>query len=185
MSTPKLNVVLVHPEIPHNTGAIGRLCVGVDATLHLIRPLGFAITDRNVQRAGLDYWEHLDLIIHDDWNAFLKQQQPEQLYFASTKGQPSVYECEFRPNSYLVFGSESSGLPEEMYHRYAADLYCIPMPGQHARSLNLANAVAVVLYEAYRQLACQVEQHGRVKTPRARAHHNAFQRSEPHARIDR
>jgi tRNA (cytidine/uridine-2'-O-)-methyltransferase len=151
METLPLNIVLVHPGIPHNTGAIGRLCVGLDAKLHLIRPLGFVITDRNVQRAGLDYWEHLDLTIHDDWNAFLESEQPQQLCFASTKGERSYLDCRYDPGCYLVFGSESNGLPDHFYKDYADDLYQIPMPGTHARSINLANSTAIMMYEAYRQ----------------------------------
>ncbi|MBT3193533.1 MAG: tRNA (uridine(34)/cytosine(34)/5-carboxymethylaminomethyluridine(34)-2'-O)-methyltransferase TrmL, partial [Verrucomicrobia bacterium] len=102
MSTHPLNVVLVHPGIPQNTGAIGRLCVGLDARLHLIRPLCFAITDRNIQRAGLDYWEHLDITIHGDWEQFLKTESPEQLCFASTKGHQSYLDCDYSQGCYLV-----------------------------------------------------------------------------------
>jgi tRNA (cytidine/uridine-2'-O-)-methyltransferase len=151
MSKRPINVVLVHPGIPQNTGAIGRLCVGLGAALHLIRPLCFAITDRNIQRAGLDYWEHLDLTIHDDWDAFLESEQPQQLCFASTKGQRSYLEGRYAEGCYLVFGSESNGLPDAFYETYADALYQIPMPGKHARSINLANSVAIMMYEAYRQ----------------------------------
>lgn len=148
-----LNVVLLQPEIPHNTGAIGRLCVGLDIRLHLIRPLGFTLYSGRVKRAGLDYWEHVRLSVHDDWDAFLVSESPDRLVFASTHGERSLYECSFREGDYLVFGSESSGLPESFYDRYRDELYCIPMPGQHARSINLANAVAVGVYEAFRQLS--------------------------------
>jgi len=151
MNTPAINIVLVHPAIPHNTGAIGRLCVGIEARLHLIRPLGFVITDRYVQRAGLDYWEHLDLIIHDDWKSFVEVENPRQLCFATTKGKQSYLEGNYPNNCYLVFGSESHGLPEDFYTIYADSLYQIPMPGEHSRSINLANAVAIMMYEAYRQ----------------------------------
>ena len=151
METLPLNIVLVHPGIPQNTGSIGRLCVGLDAKLHLIRPLGFVITDRNVQRAGLDYWEHLDLTIHDNWNAFLESEKPQQLCFASTKSKRSYLDCRYDPGCYLVFGSESNGLPDHFYEDYADDLYQIPMPGKHARSINLANSAAIMMYEAYRQ----------------------------------
>ncbi len=146
-----LNIVLVHPEIPHNTGAIGRLCVGLDATLHLVRPLGFALTERQLRRAGLDYWEHVRLKIHDDWASYLRDAAPSALVFCSTRGTRDIYAAEYPAGVHLVFGSESAGLPAPLYREHADQLYRIPMPGPHGRSLNLANAVAVVAYEAYRQ----------------------------------
>jgi len=155
MQNSKINIVLVHPGIPQNTGAIGRLCVGLDAELHLIRPMAFQITEKNVRRAGLDYWQYLKLTIHDDWESFLTNSRPEQLCFASTKAERPYTDCRFQDDCYIVFGSESHGLPETFYRKYADRLYRIPMPGPHARSLNLANSVAVMMYEAYRQL-CSV-----------------------------
>ena len=151
MKTP-LNVVLVRPEIPHNTGAIGRLCVGLDCRLHLVRPLGFHLSDKYVQRAGLDYWEALALTVHDSWERFLADERPERLFFLSTHGTRSLYDARFQAGDYLIFGSEGSGLPKELYERYADALFKIPMPGEHARSINLANAVSIAVYEAYRQL---------------------------------
>jgi len=151
MPTP-LNIVLVKPEIPHNTGAIGRVCVGLDCPLHLVRPLGFRLTDRHLRRAGMDYWEHLDLRVHDSWDGFLDAVRPTRLYFLSTRGECSLYDCVFEPGDALVFGSESRGLPDDFYDRYRDRLFRIPMPGPHARSLNLANAVSIAVYEAYRQL---------------------------------
>jgi tRNA (cytidine/uridine-2'-O-)-methyltransferase len=151
MSLP-LHLVLVNPEIPHNTGAIGRLCVGLDAPLHLIRPLGFALTSAWVKRAGMDYWAHLDLRLHHNWEDFLDTVRPGHLHFASTRGRQSLYACTFAPGDALVFGNESRGLPEPWYTQYAGQLFHIPMPGPHARSLNLANAAAVVAYEALRQM---------------------------------
>lgn len=151
MTTP-LNVVLVHPEIPHNTGAIGRLCVGLDCSLHLIKPLGFHLSDRYVQRAGLDYWQFLRLSVHDSWEDFLRSVGESRLFFLSTHGDRSLYECEFQANDTLVFGSEGSGLPGSYYDRYRERLFKIPMPGAHARSINLANSVSIAVYEAYRQL---------------------------------
>jgi tRNA (cytidine/uridine-2'-O-)-methyltransferase len=152
MSKPNINIVLINPQIPQNTGSIGRLCVGLDANLHIIRPMGFTITDRNVQRAGLDYWKHLKLFIHDDWDTFLKTENPQHIYFGSTKGTQLHTDCSYDDNCYLIFGSESNGLPEKLYTEYKDKLYQIPMPGEHARSLNLANSVAVMMYEAYRQI---------------------------------
>ncbi len=145
--------MLLHPEIPHNTGAIGRLCVGLDAPLHIIRPLGFDLSDRNLRRAGLDYWPHLRLHVHESWDAFLKAESPTRIMLASTKGSASYLDWRFAPGDCVVFGSESSGLPPAFYSKYADLLYRIPMPGPHARSINLANAAAIVLYEAYRQMA--------------------------------
>ncbi len=152
MSQVPINVVLVAPQIPHNTGAIGRLCVGLGAALHLIRPLGFMLSSSAIRRSGLDYWPHLDVTVHDHWEAFLAATQPRHLCFASTKGSTSFYDCHFTPGCFLVFGNEGEGLPPDFYNRYAGDLWQIPMPGEHARSLNLATAVAIVMYEAYRQL---------------------------------
>jgi tRNA (cytidine/uridine-2'-O-)-methyltransferase len=150
-----LNVVLVEPEIPHNTGAIGRLCVGLGARLHLIRPLGFRIDDAYVRRCGLDYWQHLDLRVHASWDAFRAGEAAAdtgRFFFFSTKGAHSLYGCRFRPGDCLVFGGETRGFPAEFYEEYRERLCRIPMPGEHARSINLANAVAIAAYEAYRQL---------------------------------
>jgi len=148
-----LHIVLVKPEIPHNTGAVGRLCVGLDCALHLIRPLGFHLSDHYVQRAGLDYWEFLRLTVHDSWDDFLATVHPPRLFFLSTRGQHSLYDCTFGEGDALVFGNEGKGLPDEFYTRYADSLFKIPMPGEHARSINLANAVSITAYEAYRQLS--------------------------------
>jgi tRNA (cytidine/uridine-2'-O-)-methyltransferase len=151
MSFP-LHIVLVKPEIPHNTGAIGRVCVGLDCPLHLIKPLGFRLSEQHLRRAGLDYWEHLRLTVHDSWDDFLEAVHPPRLLFLSTRGETSLYDCAFQPDDALVFGNEGSGLPKEFYTRYSDRLFQIPMPGEHARSINLANAVSITAYEAYRQL---------------------------------
>ncbi len=147
-----VHVVLHEPEIPHNTGAIGRTCVSLDVRLHLIQPMGFTLVERNLHRAGLDYWPHVDHRIHRCWEHFLAEEKPGRMLFASTKGRKSYLDCSFAAGDYLVFGGESRGLPAEFYDRYRDNLYRIPMPGPHSRSLNLANAASVVLYEAYRQL---------------------------------
>ena len=146
-----INIVLVAPEIPHNTGAIGRVCVNLEARLHLIKPLGFSITESHVRRAALDYWPHLDLTVHDSWQSFMLQEQPRALCMLSSRGKRSLYDGDLHNVSHLVFGNESSGLPAEMYSNYADLLFQIPMPGPHARTLNLANAVSVAAYEKYRQ----------------------------------
>lgn len=150
-----LNLVLVHPKIPQNTGSIGRMCVCLDARLHLIRPLGFSLDESHVRRAGLDYWQHVDLNLHDSWDAFLQQEQPERLFFASTRGTKPYWDYAFQPRDYLVFGCETSGLPESLYQNYRDSLFRIPMPGKHQRSLNLATSTAIIAYEAYRQITVQ------------------------------
>jgi tRNA (cytidine/uridine-2'-O-)-methyltransferase len=146
------SIVLVRPEIPHNTGAIGRLCVGLGVPLNLIRPIGFRLDEKSVERAGLDYWKNLDLRIHDTWEDYLESEKPERLFILSTHGEHSLYECEFGPSDALVFGNESSGLPKEFYEKYKDRLFKIPMPGKFARSINLANAVSIAAYECYRQI---------------------------------
>ena len=152
-----LNVVLVLPEIPQNTGAIGRLCVCLDATLHLIKPLGFQLDEKSLRRAGLDYWQHLDKKIHDSWKTFLSSEQPQRMFFSSTKGAKPYFEFCFKLGDYLIFGSESKGFPNEFYNCYSDHLYLIPMPGKNARSHNLANAVSIVVYEAFRQIQLSTE----------------------------
>ena len=149
---PSFSIVLVRPEIPHNTGAIGRLCVGLGVPLHLIRPLGFHLDDQSVARAGLDYWPFLELTVHDTWDDYLAAESPERLFFLSTHGEKSLYDASFSAGDALVFGCESAGLPKELYERYRESLFRIPMPGEHARSINLANAVSIAAYECYRQL---------------------------------
>ncbi|MCH2206788.1 MAG: tRNA (cytidine(34)-2'-O)-methyltransferase [Lentisphaerales bacterium] len=146
-----MNIVLVAPLIPQNTGAIGRLCVCTDARLHLIEPLGFIIDDKHIKKAGMDYWKHLDVTIHPDWQSFLDSEQPQSMSFLSTRGKKSLYDIEFTKHDYLVFGNESDGLPRDFYKIYEDDLFLIPMPGQNSRSHNLANSVSIALYEAMRQ----------------------------------
>ena len=149
------NIVLVAPEIPQNTGTIGRLCVSTETRLHLVRPLGFSLEDKYVKRAGMDYWPHLDLTIYENWEEFLKKNPEANLLFISTKGETCFWDAQYRPGDYLVFGRESSGLPPEFYERYRKRLVLIPMEGKFHRSLNLANAASIVLYEALRQRRCR------------------------------
>ena len=146
------SIVLLRPEIPHNTGAIGRLCVGLGVKLNLVRPLGFCLDDKSVARAGLDYWPHLEKAIHDTREDYLASERPRRLFFLSTRGMRSLYDCSFEPGDALVFGNEGHGLPADFYTRYEECLFRIPMPGEHARSINLANAVSIAAYECYRQL---------------------------------
>jgi len=144
------NVVLVEPEIPPNTGNIGRLCLATGSRLHLIKPLGFAIDDRTLKRAGLDYWKEVDVRLWDSFEELLKaEEQKARLFFLTTKSDRAYYDVRFRPGDFLVFGRETKGLPEAMLAANRERLLTIPMEG--TRSLNLATAVAIVLFEAMRQ----------------------------------
>ncbi|OVE82625.1 tRNA (uridine(34)/cytosine(34)/5-carboxymethylaminomethyluridine(34)-2'-O)-methyltransferase TrmL [bacterium K02(2017)] len=144
-------IVLVQPDIPQNTGNIGRLCVGLDAELHLVYPLGFILDDKRVKRAGLDYWQHLKLIKHDSWDDFLKTYPDDRKFFLTTKTKQSYTAINFEKNDFLIFGCETKGLPKEILEKHWDQAVTIPMIGK-IRSLNLSNAVAVVSYEAMRQI---------------------------------
>ncbi len=148
---PLLHVVLVEPEIAANTGAIGRTCVAVGAMLWLVRPLGFHIDDRSVKRAGLDYWEHLRYQVVDDLDEAARRIEPGRLWWFSTKAARVYTEAPFRPGDALVFGPESRGLPRKWIEADPERALRIPMRPE-ARSLNLANAAAVGLYEAFRRI---------------------------------
>jgi tRNA (cytidine/uridine-2'-O-)-methyltransferase len=145
------NIVLVRPEIPQNTGNIGRLCVNTGSRLHLIKPLGFSLDDKYIKRAGMDYWKHVDVVTYEDVEDFFCRNINSCFYFFSTKGEKKYWDCDFAPGSFLVFGNEGSGFPEYFYEKHMNEMYVIPMPGKHARSMNLANAAAVVLYEGIRK----------------------------------
>ncbi len=145
-----LNIVLFEPEIPQNTGNIGRTCVATNTRLHLIEPLGFRLNDKTVKRAGMDYWEDLDVTRYDDFNDFMERNPGAKIYMATTKA-PNVYtEVNYEPDCYIMFGKESAGIPEEILVHHKEDSIRIPMVGE-IRSLNLSNSVAIVLYEALRQ----------------------------------
>jgi tRNA (cytidine/uridine-2'-O-)-methyltransferase len=144
------NVVLVEPEIPPNTGNVGRLCLATGSTLHLIKPLGFAIDDRTLKRAGLDYWKEVDVRLWDSLEELLEAQaQTARLFFLTTKSDRAYCDVRFQSGDFLVFGRETKGLPEAMLAANRERLLTIPMQG--TRSLNLATAVAIVLFEAVRQ----------------------------------
>jgi tRNA (cytidine/uridine-2'-O-)-methyltransferase len=144
------NVVLVEPEIPPNTGNIGRLCLATGSTLHLVKPLGFAIDDRTLKRAGLDYWKEVEVRLWDSLEELLKSQgEKSRLFLLTTKSGRAYYDVRFRPGDFLVFGRETKGLPEAVLAAHSERLLTIPMQG--TRSLNLATAVAIVLFEAVRQ----------------------------------
>ena len=147
----KYNIVLVHPEIPQNTGNIGRLCVSTNTRLHLIEPLGYSLDDKYIKRSGMDYWQYLDVTVYSSWNDFIEKNPDAELYFLSTKAEKVYWDCPYNDGSYLVFGSEGAGLPEEFYDKYKEQLYILPMEGKFHRSLNLANSVAVTLYEGLRR----------------------------------
>ncbi len=149
---PPLQVVLVEPQIPPNTGNIARLCAATGSRLHLVRPLGFKVSDRTVKRAGLDYWDSVDLSVHDDFPSFLSSSKPRQVFLLSTRGARSYTEAVFSPGDALVFGSETAGLPEALLAQHPGNVLAIPQRTEAVRSLNLANAVSIVLYEAMRQL---------------------------------
>jgi tRNA (cytidine/uridine-2'-O-)-methyltransferase len=144
------NVVLVEPEIPPNTGNVGRLCLATRSTLHLIKPLGFSIDDRELKRAGLDYWREVDVRLWDSFAALHSaQNENARFFFLTTKSKRPYYKVAFAPGDFLVFGRETKGLPEALLRDRVGDLLTIPMHG--TRSLNLATAVAIVLFEAERQ----------------------------------
>lgn len=148
-----LNIVLHQPEIPHNTGAAGRLALATDATLHLIKPLGFSLDDKQVRRVGLDYWKDVKLKVWESFEEFLENvPNHSRMFFLSTKGKKSHWQTEFQKGDYLVFGKETKGLPDEIRNRFQSQLLTIPMEECSTRSLNLASSVAIVLYEAYRQI---------------------------------
>ncbi|GIW44570.1 MAG: putative tRNA (cytidine(34)-2'-O)-methyltransferase [Candidatus Binatia bacterium] len=151
---PLLHVVLVAPEIPQNTGSIARLCAATYCRLHLVRPLGFSLEDRYLKRAGLDYWPYVDLQVHDHWEGCATQLggDSRQFYFFSARAERTYWSARYRPGDVLVFGSETRGLPEELRRQYADRLYVIPIDHPRVRSLNLSNAVAIVVYEALRQM---------------------------------
>jgi len=144
------NVVLVEPEIPPNTGNIGRLCLATRSTLHLVKPLGFSLDDRELRRAGLDYWEEVPLQLWDSFDALLRSQPSGTRYFfLTTKSKRPYYEVRFQRDDFLVFGRETKGLPQDLLA--ANTNHCITIPMDGTRSLNLATAVAIVLFEAVRQ----------------------------------
>ena len=145
-----LNIVLHEPEMPANTGNIGRTCVAAGARLQLIEPMGFRINEKTVQRAGLDYWDKLDVTIYDDYNDFLEKNPNAKIYMATTKAHKTYCDVNYEDDCYIMFGKESAGIPEEILVDHEDTCIRIPMVGD-IRSLNLSNSVAIVLYEALRQ----------------------------------
>ena len=144
--------MLVAPEIPQNTGSIARLCAATYTRLHLIRPLGFSLDDRYLKRAGLDYWPHVDWHVYDSWDVFRRQHRDGRFHFYSARASRCYLEARYRTADFLVFGRETKGLPSALLASHRDDTYVIPISSPHVRSLNLSNAVSIVVYEAFRQL---------------------------------
>ena len=147
------NVVLVHPEIPPNTGNVIRLCANTGCALHLVRPLGFSLEDKHMKRAGLDYWEYATLKIHDSFDAFLEAEKPDRtrMFAMTTKGSSVFSSLSFKPGDWFIFGSEGSGLPEDIRSQFPLEQRIRLPIRPNNRSLNLSNAVAVTVFEAWRQ----------------------------------
>lgn len=146
MSDPRLKIVLVTPEIPWNTGAIGRTCVALNLELILIKPLGFSLDEKSVRRAGTDYWKHVNLTQYDDWQSFITAR--EQLYFFEEHGAQNLYAPTYDPDGYLVFGCESAGLPDSILNGMEDRTFHLPMLSEKVRSLNLANVATAVIFQA-------------------------------------
>lgn len=145
-----LNIVLHEPEIPANTGNIGRTCVAAGARLHLIEPLGFRLDEKSLKRAGMDYWSNLDVTTYINYEDFLERNPGARIYMATTKAGKVYTEAEYEPDCYMMFGKESAGIPEEILVQNKENCVRIPMAGD-IRSLNLSNSVSIILYEALRQ----------------------------------
>jgi tRNA (cytidine/uridine-2'-O-)-methyltransferase len=152
MSDPRMKLVLVTPEIPWNTGAIGRTCVALNLELILIKPYGFSLDEKAVRRAGTDYWKHVNLCEYDDWQSFLNDRNPprESLYFFEEHGAQSIYAPKYQDDAYLVFGCESAGLPVALLDGMDDRVFSLPMLDPRVRSLNLANVATAVVYQAMR-----------------------------------
>jgi len=145
-----MNIVLLEPEIPYNTGNIGRTCVTTNTSLHVIKPLGFDLDEKSVKRAGLDYWDQLDLHVYENFEDFVRKNNNPKIYMGTTKSKQTYNKINYEPNAFIMFGKESAGIPEEILLEYKETSIRIPMAA-NTRSLNLSNAVAIVLYEALRQ----------------------------------
>ncbi|MGH1415495.1 MAG: tRNA (cytidine(34)-2'-O)-methyltransferase [Pelagimonas sp.] len=153
MSDSRLKIVLVTPDIPYNTGAIGRTCLALNLELILIKPYGFSIEEKAVRRAGMDYWKHVDLTEFDTWEDFIETRNPprDSLYFFEEYGDKTIYDPEYDPNGYLVFGCETKGLPRTILDGMDDRVFKLPMINPRVRSLNLANTATAVMYQAMRK----------------------------------
>jgi tRNA (cytidine/uridine-2'-O-)-methyltransferase len=151
-SEAKFSIVLYAPDIPGNTGSIGRTCIAIGARLVLIKPYGFELSEKAVRRAGLDYWKHVEIAEYENWEDFLKNEEPanDQLYFYTKTSERVYFNQEYKKGCYLIFGSETGGLPKHIFETYPERLYGVPMYSEHVRSLNLSNVATAVAYEALR-----------------------------------
>ena len=150
-----LNIVLIEPEIPMNTGNIGRLSLGSGSTLHLVKPFGFELSDKRLKRAGLDYWKHISLYIYENIDDFYAKNKGQHFAYFSSHGTQDYCSIDYKDEMFLIFGKESTGLPESIVEENAGLVYNIPIYSPHIRSLNLANAVAIVVYEGIRNIKTQ------------------------------
>lgn len=148
-----LNIVLIEPEIPNNTGNIGRLALASGSNLHLVKPFGFELSDKRLKRAGLDYWQHLNVIYYENTEAFFAKNKDEKMVFLSSHGTKHHWDIQYEDDLFLIFGKESVGLPKELIQSQSEHLFKIPLYSKEIRSLNLANAVAICVYEGLRQLS--------------------------------
>lgn len=148
-----LNIVLVEPEIPNNTGNIGRLALATGSNLHLVKPFGFEINDTRLKRAGLDYWQHLSVTMYDSIDDFLTKTKGKNMVFLSSHGAKNHWSIDFEDDIFLIFGKESVGLPKLLIEKNSDKLFKIPLYSEHVRSLNLANAVGIVVYEGLKKIS--------------------------------
>ncbi|MFA6238933.1 MAG: tRNA (cytidine(34)-2'-O)-methyltransferase [Bacteriovorax sp.] len=151
----KFKIVLMAPEIPGNTGSIGRTCVALDLELILIKPLAFDISEKAVRRAGLDYWKHVNIKTYENFEDFLENEKPDskKMFFFSKTAEKNIFETKFSNDCYLIFGSETKGLTPDILKLYSASLVALPMFSEHVRSLNLSNAATAAAYEVLRQIS--------------------------------
>ncbi|RLD27142.1 MAG: tRNA (uridine(34)/cytosine(34)/5-carboxymethylaminomethyluridine(34)-2'-O)-methyltransferase TrmL [Bacteroidetes bacterium] len=147
-----LNIVLIEPEIPNNTGNIGRLALASGSNLHLVKPFGFKIDDTRLKRAGLDYWQHINLFVYENIEEFFIKNKNATMVFLSSHGTKDHWSIDFKDTMFLIFGKESVGLPKSITEKHKDKLYKIPLYSKHVRSLNLANAVSIVVYEGLKQI---------------------------------
>ena len=147
-----LNIVLVEPEIHTNTGNIGRLSLASNSNLHLVKPLGFELSDKRLKRAGLDYWKHISLFIYDDFDDFLNKNKNKEMVFLSSHAKKKYWNIHFTDNMFLIFGKESEGLSNQILKNHLDNAYRIPLYNKNIRSLNLANAVSIVVYEGLKSI---------------------------------
>lgn len=145
-----MNIVLLEPEIPYNTGNIGRTCVTTGSSLHVIKPLGFKLDEKSVRRAGLDYWKDLDIHVYENFEDFMEKNNNPKVYMGTTKAKQRYDQVSYKPDAFIMFGKESAGIPEELLLQHKENCIRIPM-AKGTRSLNLSNSAAIILYEALRQ----------------------------------